>query len=230
VKPSIFTQLLLVSLLTFVLSPVGKAGEIALSSSTVSGDYAEETDSQYAVISGSGRMLTYRSVETFAFLDLGLQWGTYFLEGKSLLHQVQLSTDYVDLITGISFQLYPQWVKYTLDLGYRLSVDRMKIERQTSAGGTETNEVGALGQQFFSRWGIKLFLGHSLFLGITQERQGLLYDKVYKDLKPQVKDGRITNFLVGYRFGGHSTVQVPTGIPSGPTNYNDPCLYFIICD
>ena len=190
-------------------------------------EYAEQTDSQTASLSGNNRALAYRTTEVLSFLDLGLEWGTFAISGKSSTHEAELSSDYVNVILGVSFRLSPSWLEYTLDLGYRLGVDRMKIDRTTSSG-VDRNKIGGLSQQPFGRFGIRAFLGENLFVGVGTEQQKSLFDKSEEGLEPTVRSGNTTSLILGYRFGGQSYWRAP--IRSGKSPSLDPCLLHRVCD
>jgi len=191
-------------------------------------DYTEQTDSQSAELSGNNRALAYRSREVVSFLDLGLEWGTYAISGKSTLHEVEVSSDYVNLLAGISFQLFPKWIELTLDYGYRLGVDRVKVDRTTSSGELNRHKVGGLSEEPFSRVGIRVLLGDNLFVGWTVEQQTQLFNKSKVGVHPNAGSMRGTSLILGYRFGGPSYWRAP--IRSGKSKSLDPCLMHLICD
>lgn len=218
-----------------LISPslIWAVGEISITSSQTVTVYTETTDSQTTVLDGSGNALGYRSLKTLGFLDLGLEWGTYTVDGKTGIHEVELSTDFVNLMTGLSFRLFPNWLDYTLDLGYRVSVNRMELHRTNADGSIKYHKIGQLAQEPFYRLGVRVFLGNTLFFGLSREQQSKLFEKSVEDLKPKVKPAASTLLTIGYRFGGGSKsnqTNIPSYIPSGSTNYNDPCLLFKACD
>ena len=227
-KLMMFIQLLL--LLILGSSTLWAADEVSITSSQTATLYSEATDSQSTILSGPGSILSYRGLETLGFLDLGLEWGTYSVEGSTKLHEVQLSTDFVSLLTGLSFRFSPKWLEYTLDVGYRLSVDRMELYRTESDGKVNYHKIGQLNQQPFYRLGIRIFLGNALFFGFSREQQSNLFQKGVEDLKPTVQTAASTLLTLGYRFGGKELKVFPSKIPSGPTNYNDPCKLFKACN
>ena len=230
-RKTFILSLLLITLFSLGYSPASATSEVSLSSGIVSADYAETTDSQSATLSGSSSSVAFRSIEALSFLDLGLEWGNYSLKGNSSLHKVTLSTDYVGLIAGISFGFYPRWLEYTLDLGYRLGVDRMKLDRSRSSGQINQHKIGNLNQEPFIRLGIKIFLGQSLFLGLNFEQQGKLFKKEVEGLTPQVSSANSTLLTLGYRFGGGlASSVVPVKAKRGATNYNNPCRLFSACE
>lgn len=217
---------LFLSLMLYI--PIACASsEIAGFEGTMKADYAEKTDTQTASLSGNNRTLAYRAKKVLSFLDLGLEWGTYAISGQSRLHESELSSDYVNLILGVSFRLSPSWLEYTLDLGYRLGVDRMKIDRTTS-NGVDRNKIGGLSQQPFGRFGIRAFLGENLFVGVSTEQQNSLFDKSEEGLEPTVRSGNTTSLILGYRFGGQDYWRAP--IRSGKSRSLDPCLLHRVCD
>ncbi len=221
-----FIQLLL--LLILGSSTLWAADEISITSSQTATLYSEATDSQSIILSGPGSILSYRGLETLGFLDLGLEWGTYSVEGSTKLHEVQLSTDFVSLLTGLNFRFSPKWLEYKLDVGYRLSVDRMELYRTESDGKVNYHKIGQLNQQPFYRLGIRVFLGNALFFGLSREQQSNLFQKGVEDLKPTVQTAASTLLTLGYRFGGQSYWRAP--IRSGKSRSWDPCLLHRICD
>jgi len=227
------SSLLILNLLLINPSLIWAAGEISITSSQTATVYAEATDSQTTVLGGSGNALGYRSVEALGFLDLGLEWGTYTVDGKTGLHEIELSTDFVNLMTGLSFRLSPSWLDYTLDLGYRVSVNRMELHRTNADGKVDQHKIGQLAQEPFYRLGVRIFLGDTLFFGLSREQQSKLFEKSVEDLKPKVTTAASTLMTIGYRFGGSSRatqINTPSYIPSGPTNYNNPCRLFKACN
>ena len=137
-------------------------GEVSYAEGEIEATYEESTDSQSKKLSGPNRMISYRLLGILSFLDLGVELGTYSLSGKSRLHDVKLSSDYINLIAGLSFQFYPNWLEYTLDLGYCLSVDRLNLDQSDSSGKVTEHKVGSIRQQPFSQIGIRAFVGGSL--------------------------------------------------------------------
>ena len=225
-----FPFLLIINILFLYTSSVWAIGDISVSSSQTTTSYSEETDSQSAELSGSGKAIGYRSLETLGFFDLSLEWGTYAVEGSTALHEVKLSTDYVGLMAGLSFRFVPTWLEYSLDLGYRLSVNRMELDRTTSTGKVNNHKIGLLDQQPFSRLGIQIFLGNALFVGLYQEQQSNLFKKTEQGLTPTLKTATSTHLAVGYRLGGSALGVTQTNTQSGPTNYNNPCRLFSACE
>ena len=191
--------------------------------------YEESTDSQSTRLGGSNRVVSYRSLEALSVLDLGIQWGTYSLSGESALHDVQLSSDYVNLIAGVNFRLSPNWLEYRLDLGYRLSVDRIDLD-QSDSGKTTKHKIGSLRQQPFSKISILAFTSRSFFIGLNYEQQDQVFNKGAAGLNPQVTSAETIYLTLGYRFGPQGKVINPNLVPSGPSNYNDPCQLFKSCD
>jgi len=224
-------QTLLLSCLLLLSYQVAWAtGEIAYSEGKIEATYEESTDSQSKKLSGSNRVVSYRSLEILSVLDLGVQWGTYSLSGESALHDVRLSSDYVNLLAGINFRLSPNWLEYRLDLGYRLSVDRMELDQSDSSGKTTKHKIGSLRQQPFSKISILAFTSRSFFLGLNYEQQDRLFDKGAAGLNPQITSAETIYLTLGYRFGPQGKVINPNLVPSGPSNYNDPCQLFKSCD
>ena len=205
-------------------------GEVSYAEGEIEATYEESTDSQSKKLSGPNRMVSYRSHGMLSFLDLGVELGTYSLSGKSSLHDVKLSSDYINLIAGLSFRFYPNWLEYTLDLGYRLSVDRLNLDQSDSSGKVTEHKVGSIRQQPFSQIGIRAFVGGSLYLGLDYEQQEQLFTKSSAGLNPEVKSAESIYLTFGYRFGQSGEVTLPRKVSPGPTNYNDPCRLFKACN
>ena len=218
----------LIILCSLNLPTVWANSEISGYEGTMRADYTEQTDSQSAELSGNNRALAYRSREVLSFLDLGLEWGTYAISGKSTLHEVEVSSDYVNLLAGISFHLLPKWIELTLDYGYRLGVDRVKVDRTTASGELDRHKVGGLSEEPFSRVGIRVLLGDNLFVGWIAEQQSQLFDKSKEGLYPRAQSMQSSSLILGYRFGGPGYWRAP--IRSGKSVSQDPCLMHRICD
>ena len=230
-QPRALTKfLMIISILCAGKSLSWAADEVSITSSQTATLYSEATDSQSVILSGSGSVLGYRALEALGFVDLGLEWGTYNIEGNTRLHEVQLSTDFISLLTGISFRFSPKWLEYKLDVGYRVSVDRMELYRTESDGKVNYHKIGQLNQQPFYRLGLRVFLGNTLFFGLSREQQSNVFQKGVEDLKPKVQTAASTLLTLGYRFGGKELKVFPSKIPSGSTNYNDPCKLFKACN
>ena len=204
-------------------------GEVSYAEGEIEATYEESTDSQSKKLSGPNRMISYRSHGMLSFLDLGVELGTYSLSGKSSLHDVKLSSDYINLIAGLSFRFYPNWFEYTLDLGYRLSVDRLNLDQSDSSGKVTEHKVGSIRQQPFSQIGIRAFISGSLYLGLEYEQQDQLFDKSISGMSPQVKSAESIYLTFGYRFGPAGAVINPGAVPPGRPNYNDSCRIFGAC-
>jgi hypothetical protein len=194
-------------------------------------DYAEQTDAQKVSLSGTNRALAYRSTEAISFVDLGLEWGTYAVSGQSSLHEVEVSSDYVNLLVGLTFRLFPGWIQYSLDYGYRLGVDRVKLDRTTSSGKVDRHKIGGFSEQPFTRFGVRFLLGQNLFVGFSTEQQSQLFDKSKDSMYPSANSANSTVLILGYRFGGRGAGGgVLPKVRSGNLNYNDPCITHLLCD
>ena len=227
----ILSRTLLLSLLLLLCSQASlTAGELAYAEGTTEASYEEQTDAQSKQLSGPNRKLSYRALEFLSLLDVEIELGTLAISGKSTLHDVKLNSDYISLTTGLSFGFYPSWLEYTLDLGYRLSVDRMELKQSDAAGKVTKHKVGSRQQQPFSRIGLRSFVGNSLFIGLHYEQQAQLFDKASAELTPKVGSASSMQLSLGYRFGTTKEVILPRKVPPGKPNYNDPCRLFKACD
>ena len=206
------------------------AGELAYSEGTTEAIYEEQADAQSKDLSGPNRKLSYRSPKIISWLEVGIELGTFSVSGKSTLHDVKLNSDYINLTTGLSFGFYPSWLEYTLDLGYRLSVDRMELNQSDSTGKVTKHKLGSRQQQSFSRIGLRSFVGNSLFIGLHYEQQDQLFSKEIAELAPKVSSATSTQLSIGYRFGAAGEVILPSKVPAGRSNYNNPCRLFGACN
>ena len=216
-------------LLQLQSNPIYAVTDFYLTSGTATASYTEKTDSQETDLSGSEQSLSWRRLGALSFLDFGFDVGKLKISGDSNLHKVSYSSDYLNIITGISFSLYPQWIDYAFDIGYRLSVDRIKIDRETAAGGIERHQTGALGEASLYKFAIRFYLSDAFILGFNTEQKNTLLGKQVQDISPKVDSGRSSTLSVGYRFGG-SAKSPRTQVESGKPNYNNPCRLFKACN
>ena len=182
--------------------PASAITDLYLSTGTASATYTETTDSQSKELSGSEQSLSWRRLNALSFLDLGADVGKLTLSGDTGSHDVDFSSDYLNLIAGLSFSLYPGWIDYAFDLGYRMSVDRMQVDRSVSAGGTETYQIGALGEATISRFSIRFYWSEAFLIGFNIEQKNTLFEKSTQDLSPKLDSGKSSTLSLGYRFGG----------------------------
>ena len=80
-------------------------------------------------MTGIEQSLSIRNINSTGSIDLGLDVGTLKLDGASKAHQVDFDGDYINRISGVSFSLYPSWIEYYLDIGYRLGLGKLKVQR-----------------------------------------------------------------------------------------------------
>ena len=222
--------LLIISVLITGGSLAWATSEISITSSQTTTTYSEATDSQSTELKGSGNTINYRLVENLPFFNLGVEWGNRTLKGNTDSHEVEMKTDFIGLVAGLNFRFSPTWLEYTLDLGYRLNRTNMGIRRTSSNNKIDNYEIGDLGQQSFSRLGIKIFLGSAVFIGFHQEQQSDLFKKTMEGLTPEVKSANSTLLTLGYRFGVEDSGIIKSDTRSGPTNYNNPCRLFSACE
>ena len=184
--------------------PASAMTDLYLSTGTASATYTETTDSQSKELSGSEQSLSWRRLNAISFIDLGVDVGNLKLSGDTGTHDVSFSSDYLNLVVGLSFSLYPSWIDYAFDYGYRLSIDRMEIDRTTLSGGIETFKIGALAEESISRFAVRAYYGEALFLGLNVEQKSTLFQKSSEDMNPNLESGSSSTFSIGYRFGGKS--------------------------
>jgi hypothetical protein len=182
--------------------PASAVTDLYLSTGTASATYTETTDSQSKELSGTEQSLSWRRLNAVSFVDFGVDVGKLTLSGDTGTHDVDFSSDYLNLIAGISFSLYPSWIDYAIDYGLRLSVDRMTISRDIVSGGVETIKIGALGEESISRFAARAYFSEALFIGMSVEQKSGLFQKSEGDLKPKLESGKSSTFSIGYRFGG----------------------------
>ena len=125
---------LLISLLVLLCTSVHATTDVYLSSGSATGNYIESVDSQRKLLTGVENSLSYKSLKNFSFVDLGIDLGTLNLSGDSGLHKVDFGSNYINLTAGISLSLYPSWIEYQVDLGYRYGTGKIEIERTKCDG------------------------------------------------------------------------------------------------
>ena len=100
-------------------------------------EYTESTDSQSKALEGTEDSLSIRNLDTFSFVDLGLNIGTLKLSDETGNHDVDFQANYANVTAGVSFTLYPSWIEYYFDLGYRVGIGRLEVLRTESDGSKD---------------------------------------------------------------------------------------------
>ena len=206
------------------LTNVFAATDVYLSSGIAQARYSEDTDGQNADLTGAENSLSIRAINSLGFLDLGLDIGTLQLSGESPAHKADFDGNYTNITSGVSFSLYPSWIEYYLDVGYRMGLGKLKVQ------GTQylyTFNAQMSGMIF--RSGIKFVVANKYLFGMNYESKGRLIKKNSMGLEPRVHSANSSTFSLGYRFGGNN-VTPSAKIKSGTKNYNDPCRLFGACN
>ena len=206
--------------------------DVSLHSGNATGKYSESTDSQSKELSGSDTSLSIRNLNTFSFVDVGLDLGVLLkspagleLSGDTGTHDVNFLSNYANLTAGFSFSLYPSWIEYYLDLGYRVGIGRLEVLRTESDGSKDQYTYNAYVNDSIIKYGIKLVVLNRFIIGMNQETKNLLFQKSSAVLNPKIDSANSLTISIGYRFGGKSETS-PSKVESGKSNYNDPCLLF----
>ena len=188
-------------------------------------------------MTGIEQSLSIRNINSTGSIDLGLDVGTLKLDGASKAHQVDFDGDYINLISGVSFSLYPSWIEYYLDIGYRLGLGKLKVQRfqSTYTFNAQMNEssFNKLDNKrihgIIFKAGIKLIASAGYLIGVNYEGKGKLVDQSSLSMRPRVHSSNSVTFSLGYRFGGNN-VASSTSTPAGAKNYNNPCRLFGACN
>ena len=238
-----------ISLLLFCFTQGFAATDVYVSAGTAKARYSENTDGQNANLIGTEQSLSIRNINSLGKIDLGLDAGTLKLSGDSQSHQAEFEGRYINLISGVSFSLYPSWVEFYLDVGYRFGLGKLTVQRsqykytfnaqmsgQSPAKSTDWNGINCFnvictmpdyGATFKS--GVKAITSSGYLIGLNFENKGKLLDQSSLSLNPRVHSSTLVTISLGYRFGGNNATS-PTSTPSGTPNYNDPCRLFGACN
>jgi len=210
--------------------------DVSLHSGNATGKYSESTDSQSKELSGSDTSLSIRNLNTFSFVDLGLDLGVLLkspagleLSGDTGTHDVNFLSNYANLTAGFSFSLYPSWIEYYLDLGYRVGIGKLEVLRTESGGGVKNYTFNSYTNDLIYKYGIKFVILRNLLLGINYETKNTLMDKKSDVLNPKVDSSNSMTLSIGYRFGATHAVST-SKTPDGRKNYYDPCQLFKACN
>lgn len=230
------TRLLLClpALLLFTYSAIAVT-DVSLHSGSAAATYSESTDSQSKELKGSDSFISIRNLNTFSFVDLGLDIGALKspaaleLSGDTGTHDINFLSNYANLTAGISFSLYPSWIEYYFDLGYRMGIGKLEVLRTESGGGVKNYTFNSYTNDLIYKYGIKFVILRNLLLGINYETKNTLMSKKSDVLNPKLDSANSMTFSVGFRFGASQEVST-RGTPDGTKNYYDPCRLFHACD
>ena len=156
--------------------------------------------------------------------------GTLNLSGDSGLHKVDFVSNYINLTAGISFNLYPSWIEYYLDLGYRFGIGALKVTRTESNGGKTEYTYNSYTNDSVIKYGVKFVVLGSFLVGMNYENKNGLINKTTQVLNPKIDSSNSVTFSIGYRFGGVDSEIQQSAVPDGLPNYNDPCRLFGACN
>jgi hypothetical protein len=212
-------------LLIFLYSSVHAITDVYLSSGSATGNYSESTDSQSKELSGTENSLSFRNLESLSFVDLGLDLGTQKLSGDTGTHDADFQSNYANLTAGFSFNLYPSWIEYYLDLGYRFGIGELKVTRTDSDGGKTEYTYNSYTNDSVIKYGVKFVVLGGFLVGMNYENKNGLINKTTQVLNPKIDSSNSLTFSIGYRFGG-TLEKTPNKVKSGKRNVNDPCMLF----
>jgi hypothetical protein len=218
------------SLLLFCFTQGFAATDVYVSAGTAKARYSESTDGQNADLVGTEQFLSIRNINSLGKIDLGLDAGTLKLNGDSQAHQADFEGNYINLISGVSFSLYPSWVEFYLDVGYRFGLGKLTVQRSQykyTFNGQMSGQSPNYGAIFKS--GVKAITSSGYLIGLNFENKGKLLDQSSLSLNPRVHSSTSVTISLGYRFGGNNATS-PTSTPSGTPNYSDPCRLFGACN
>jgi len=221
-------------LLLFTYSAIAVT-DVSLHSGSAAATYSESTDSQSKELKGPDSFISIRNLNTFSFVDLGLDIGALKspaaleLSGDTGTHDVNFLSNYANLTAGVSFSLYPSWIEYYFDLGYRVGIGKLEVLRTESGGGVKNYTFNSYTNDLIYKYGIKFVILRNLLLGINHETKNTLMSKKSDVLNPKLDSANAMTFSVGFRFGASQEVST-RGTPDGTKNYYDPCRLFHACD
>ncbi len=193
---------LLISLLVLLCTSVHATTDVYLSSGSATGNYIESVDSQRKLLTGVENSLSYKSLKNFSFVDLGIDLGTLNLSGDSGLHKVDFGSNYINLTAGISLSLYPSWIEYQIDLGYRYGTGKIEIQRTKCDGSVDQHTHNEFVNNIIFKYGVKFLTFDKYLLGIQREIKNTLIEKTTETLNPKIESADSLTFFFGYRFGG----------------------------
>ena len=217
---------LLFPLLIFLYSSVHAVTDVYLSSGSATGNYSETVDSQSKELSGTENSLSFRNLESFSFVDLGLDLGTLKLSGNTGGHEADFQSNYANLTAGFSFNLYPSWIEYYLDLGYRFGIGELKVTRTESDGSKNNYTYNNYVNGAILKTGMKIIILGRFVIGLNHESKNAIFQKNSAVLNPNVDTARSFTISFGYRFGGKSETSLDN-IKTGTKTYD--CVVFKKC-
>ena len=217
--------LCILSVLVLIASEAIAVTDVSVSSGNAQATYTESTDSQSKELTGTENSLSVRNLESFSFVDLGIDLGSLKLSSDSGSHDVDFEANYLNLTAGVSLSLYPSWVEYYLDLGYRLGVGKLEVIRTQSDGSKTNYTYNDYVDDITLKYGIKFVVFGAYLIGINYENKNGLINKSTQILNPKIDSANSVTFSIGYRFGGKSG-KIPSKVESGKPKYNDPCKLF----
>ena len=222
--------LCILSVLVLIASEAIAVTDVSLSSGNAQATYTESTDSQSKELTGTENSLSVRNLESFSFVDLGLDLGTLKLSGDTGTHDADFQSNYANLTAGFSFNLYPSWIEYYLDLGYRFGIGELKVTRTESNGGKTEYTYNSYTNDSVIKYGIKFVVLRSFLVGMNYENKNGLINKTTQVLNPKIDSSNSVTFSIGYRFGGVDSEIQQSAVPDGLPNFNDPCRLFGACN
>ena len=228
ISADILARLILCTLFLHVLDTVQVYGVTDVSAhfgGKAGAEYTETTDSQSKALEGTEDSLSIRNLDTFSFVDLGLNLGTLKLSDDTGTHDVDFQANYANVTAGASFTLYPSWIEYYFDLGYRVGIGRLEVLRTESDGSKDQYTYNNYVNGAIFKTGVKLVILGKFIVGAHHEFKNVMFEKRNADLNTTVDAAGSFTLSLGYRFGGKSGTA-SSKVESGKSNYNDPCLLF----
>ena len=210
-----------IALLLFWITQGFAATDAYVSAGTTEARYSETIDGQNADLQGTEQSLTIRKTNYVGNVDLGLDAGTLKLTGTSPEHQADFEGNYINLTSGLSFTLYPSWIEYYIDIGYRIGLGKLRIQRSqykytfnaqmSGLEGSDSTKEGIRCPSQICNWlsygvvmksGIKFISSAGYLLGVNYENKGKLMDQNSLSLNPRIHSSSSVTVSLGYRFGG----------------------------
>ncbi len=209
-----------------------------LSSGSAKATYNESIDSQTADLIGREQSLTIRNLNSLSFIDLGMTIGSLALSGNSESDAVDFTSSHINLTAGISFSLYPSWIEYYLDQGYRFGLGKVEIQRTNCDNSISNYTFNDYVTDSTLRYGIKFMTFDRYIIGIQKEVTETLIEKTHSKLSPNIKSANSLTFFIGYRLGGKGGLQNFEDKTKGyllrrnerKAMKNNPCRLFNACN
>jgi len=200
--------------------------DVYFSSGSATGSYSESIDGQSKELLGTENSISFRKIQSLSILDLGIDLGNLNLNGDTESHRVGFQLSYANLTAGVNLNLYPSWIEYFLDIGYRFGFGRLDVQKTGSNDSVNSYTFQTYNYSPLLRYGAKFLIVNSFFLAASVEKKGRLIQKTSVALNPTINNSHSITVSFGYRFGGKSNAKPPSQVQSGKPNYSNPCMLF----